>query len=236
MSNYLEIIKTAIFIFPIIAFLFTLPYMMHQYHKYGSVYALRSIIIYSFILYLIVAYFLIILPLPSIEEVKNLTTDRWQLQPFSFVIDILNKTNFQINDFTTYINLIKSAPFYQAFFNILLCLPFGVYLCYYFKFNLKETIILSFLLSLFFEVTQLTGLYFIYPRGYRLFDVDDLILNTIGGMIGYYIGRIASKILPTREEIDEKAFALGSKVTFSKRLMSFWCDFAIFHIIFYLGH
>jgi len=144
MSNYLEIIKTAIFIFPIIAFLFTLPYMMHQYHKYGSVYALRSIIIYSFILYLIVAYFLIILPLPSIEEVKNLTTDRWQLQPFSFVIDILNKTNFQINDFTTYINLIKSAPFYQAFFNILLCLPFGVCLCYFFKFNLKETIILSY--------------------------------------------------------------------------------------------
>ena len=33
--------------------------------------------------------------------------------------------------------------------------------------------IFSFLLSLFFEVTQLTGLYFLYPGSYRLFDVDD---------------------------------------------------------------
>ena len=31
-----------------------------------------------------------------------------------------------------------------------------------------------------FELTQLSGLYFIYPRSYRLADVNDLINNTVG--------------------------------------------------------
>ena len=57
MQNYIEIIKNAILFFPIVAFFITIPYILIQYHKFGSVYYYRSIIVYSFILYLIVAYF-----------------------------------------------------------------------------------------------------------------------------------------------------------------------------------
>ena len=56
-------------------------------------------------------------------------------------------------------------------------MPFGVYLRYYFCYHWRKTLQLSFLLSLFFELTQLSGLYFVYPGSYRLFDVDDLIVN-----------------------------------------------------------
>lgn len=38
-----------------------------------------------------------------------------------------------------------------------------------------------------FELTQLSGLYFIYPRSYRLADVNDLINNTVGGIVGYWL-------------------------------------------------
>ena len=38
---------------------------------------------------------------------------------------------------------------------------------------------------IFFEVTQLTGIFFIYPKAYRLFDVDDLLINTLGGILGF---------------------------------------------------
>ena len=232
MNSYIETIKTAIIFFPVIAFLFTLPYILIQYHKYGSVYFLRTIIVYSFILYLIVAYFLVILPLPSIEDVRNLTTPRWQLIPFSFIKDIITAIPLQINNLQTYIKTIKSFAFFQAFFNILLCLPFGVYLHYYFKYNLKQTILYTFLLSLFFELTQLSGLYFIYPRGYRLFDVDDLILNTLGGLIGYYVGNIILKILPNREKIDAKSLQLGTKVSFLRRSTAFFLDLFLFHCIY----
>ena len=59
MEAYLIPIKTAFLIFPIIAAFFTLPYMIQQYHKYGSISFLRTVILYSFILYLLCMYFLI---------------------------------------------------------------------------------------------------------------------------------------------------------------------------------
>lgn len=234
MLSYIETIKIAIIVFPVIAFIITIPYILIQYHKYGSVYFYRTIIVYSFILYLIVAYFLVILPLPNKEEVAMLTTPRYQLIPFTFINDIITKSPLNIKDLTTIIPTLKSQEFCQAFFNVLLCLPFGVYLHYYFKCNFKKTILATFCLSLFFELTQLSGLYFIYPRGYRLFDVDDLLLNTLGGIIGYFIGSLVIKILPSRDNIDKRAFTLGTKVTLTKRIVAFLLDIFLFHIIYFI--
>ena len=41
-------IKYALIFFPFIAFLITIPYMIYEYHKYGSISKLRTFIIYSF--------------------------------------------------------------------------------------------------------------------------------------------------------------------------------------------
>ena len=103
MSEYLEIIKTSFIFFPVIAFIFTIPYILIQYHKYGSIYYLRVIIVYSFILYLLTAYFLVVLPLPSIETVSKLTTPTTQLIPFKFVQDFINETSLSITNIHTYI-------------------------------------------------------------------------------------------------------------------------------------
>lgn len=226
--NYIISIKTAIFVFPIIAFLFTIPFILHQYHKYGSINKLRVLIIYSFILYLITVYFLVILPLPSIEDVIKLKTPKYNIMPFSFVKDIIENSPFIINDISTYLKTFNTPSFYIALFNIFMTIPYGIYLRYYFKCNLKQTILLSFLLSLFFEVTQLTGLYFIYPRPYRLFDVDDLILNTTGGLIGYLLARIILKFLPTRDEIDKKSILLGMNVSGLRRITLFSLDLFLY--------
>lgn len=40
------------------AFVFTIPYILVNYHKYGSLLSIRILIVYSFILYLICVYFL----------------------------------------------------------------------------------------------------------------------------------------------------------------------------------
>ena len=225
--NYLSIIKIALITFPFIAFLITLPYVLKEYHKYGSVYWYRALIIYSFILYLLTAYFLVILPLPSREEVMALTTPTTQLIPFNFITDFINNSGFVLNDFPTYITALKSSQFIVPIFNIILTIPFGAYLHYYFKFSFKKTVLWSFLLSLFFELTQVTGLYFIYPRGYRLFDVDDLILNTFGGLVGYFVGSLLLKFLPDREEIDDTAKALGRKVSIIRRSLAYCLDWFI---------
>ena len=86
---------------------------------------------------------------------------------------------------------IKDATFYVPAFNVLMLIPFGMYLRYYFKCSFKKTLLFTALLSLLFELTQLSGLYFLYPGPYRLADIDDIIQNTTGGCIGYALGALA---------------------------------------------
>lgn len=229
--DYITAIKTAISIFPFIALLFTIPFILNQYHKYGSINKLRSLIIYSFILYMITIYFLVILPLPSKEYVNALTTKKYNLNFFSFVIDIIKETSFTISDPKTYIKALTEPCFYTVLFNIIMFLPFGMYLKYYFKCSIKKVVILSFLLSLFFEVTQLTGLYFIYSRPYRLFDVDDLLMNTLGGIIGYFMMNIFKKVLPSRDEIDKKSLIDGMTVSGLRRVILFLSDLFMYSFI-----
>lgn len=231
MSTYKIPITSAFIFFPIIAFFFTLPYLIYQYRKYGSIPILRSLIFYSFILYLLCVYFLIILPLPSITEVAKLTTPTTQLTPFHFIKELSQMISIDWNKLSTYYNLLKNQSFYIVLFNILLTIPFGVYLHYYFECKWYKVLIYSFLLSLFFELTQLTGLYGIYPRAYRLFDVDDLILNTTGAMIGYLITPIFLWVLPSRKQLDQKSFEKGVRVTLFRRAISYCIDFFFLSIL-----
>ena len=114
-------------------------------------------------------------------------------------------------------------------------IPFGIYLRYYFKCSLKKTLLLTAILSLFFEITQLSGLYFIYSGPYRLADVDDIIQNTIGGCVGYFLGWFAVRILPSREEIDEKSLEAGSRVSAIRVSLSLIIDIVIVYIPYILS-
>ena len=102
--------------------------------------------------------------------------------------------------------------------------PLGFYLRYYFRFDLKKTILCGFLVSLFFELTQLSGLYGFYPKPYRYTDVDDLITNTLGTVIGYWISPYFTFILPSREEIDRISYFKGKRVTFLRRVFAAGID------------
>ena len=231
MSSYIEVIKIALLTFPFLAFFISFPFILINYHKYGSISSMKVIIIYTFILYLLCAYFLIILPLPKYEVVAMLKSPRTQLIPFNFVKDLIRESPFRLANVHTYVKAIKHSTFYVPLYNIFLTVPFGMYLRYYFKKSKLDIIIYSFFLSLFFELTQLTGLYFIYPRGYRLFDVDDLILNTVGGLLGYFLVKPLMKILPTREEIDNNALKKGEKMSNLRKVTSFCLDLFIFGIL-----
>ena len=217
-------IKFAIITFPFIAFILTIPFLIYQYRKYGAIPILKSIIFYSFILYLITAYYMVILPLPSIEYVKKLNTPYTQLVPFQFIKDITATVSFDVTNFKDIINIFSHSTIYVVVFNFILTLPFGVYLKYYFNKKWYQTIIYSFLFSLFFELTQLSGLYGIYPRPYRLFDVDDLIINTLGGFFGHLITPLLTIFLPTQKELESISYKKGEKVTLLRRGLAFLID------------
>lgn len=215
--------KQAVFIFPILAFIITLPFLAYQYSKYGSVHIWRSIILYSFVFYLLVAFFLVILPLPSREYVSQMTTRYTQFKPF-FFIDLFRNRGLIHNGLPAWIAFIQTTTFQQVFFNVLLFVPFGVYMRYYFKHGFFITLVLSFGLSLFFELTQLSALYGFYPRPYRIFDVDDLILNTLGGIIGFIITPLIVFMFPSRTEMDEISYSKASEVGMGRRIVAVIID------------
>ncbi len=226
--NYIYAIKTAIILFPVIAFIITIPFILHEYHKYGSIHHFRALMIYSFILYLLVIYFLVILPLPTIEETINNTGPHFNFTPFKFVEEFITETSLVITKPNTYLKALTEPCFYVVIFNILMTIPFGMYLRYFFKCSFKKTIIYTFLLSLFFELTQGTGLYYIYPNPYRLCDIDDLIQNTLGGALGYFLIGLIIKYLPSRDEIDNEARKNSIIVSGLRRLTIFFLDLVLY--------
>ncbi|KRN25931.1 VanZ family protein [Lacticaseibacillus camelliae] len=224
MSAYLIPIKSEVIAFPFIALFVSLPFMVGQYRKYGSFLFWRAVVLYSFVFYLLAAYFMIMLPLPSRASVAALTTPRYNLVPFSALRTFLATTVFSPFHPGTWLVALRQPGFIQPAFNLVLTLPFGVYLRYYFKRSLPQVMVMTFGLSLFFELTQLSGLYGIYPRPYRLFDVDDLIINTTGGVLGGLLAPALMRAFPTREEMDRKSYAQGARVTWLRRFVAFVID------------
>ena len=70
--------------------------------------------------------------------------------------------------------------------NILLFIPMGMYLTYKLKIKLFYIILLSLYFSLVIEITQLLI--------DRVFDIDDIILNVIGSLLGYLIFKAIDEI------------------------------------------
>ncbi|WP_406689061.1 VanZ family protein [Saccharopolyspora sp. ID03-671] len=74
-------------------------------------------------------------------------------------------------------------------------------------------------LSVFIEVTQLTGLWFRFPCPVRVFDVDDVLANTLGAVLG----GLLVPLLPRPSPVTGPAGA-PRPVTAGRRLLGMSCD------------
>jgi len=233
MNVYIYPIATAVAIFPLLSAIITLPYVINQYHKYGALLVLRIILVYSFIFYMMTSYFMTILPLPPIDSVQEGGT-HMLLVPFHAFMLWWNDCGFQLNDPSTYLSSFMNYNFFQMAFNVLLLLPFGVYLRYYFERKWYQVLLMSLAYSLFFELTQLSGLYGIYPYPYRWFEVDDLICNTLGGMIGFLITPLCSFFLPSKDRLDEMSYHKGERVSIIRRGLANLIDWSMICILLFI--
>ena len=53
MQSYIEIIKIALVFFPFLAFFISFPFILIEYHKYGSISFFKTVLLYSFVFYLL---------------------------------------------------------------------------------------------------------------------------------------------------------------------------------------
>ncbi len=224
MSRYAEPLMIALILFPLVAAVLTLPYAIYSYRKYGSVLMTRVLIVYAFVYYLMSIYCLAILPFPKADAAPTQKVGI-NLIPFSYVPEILTSTtSFSIADPSTWMSAFFTSGIYEPILNILMFLPLGVFLRYYFGWNWKKTVLCAFGISFFLEFTQYTATYGLAPYRYRLADVNDLIDNTLGGLAGYAVTPLLTFMLPTRERLNQVSYQRGERVSYVRRLVAFFTD------------
>ncbi len=124
-----------------------------------------------------------------------------ELLRFSFILYILclfqivtfrDTVSWSTNNFIPFREILRYNMGSRLFFknvigNMMLFLPLGFFISLYLKTEKpKLVIILSFIISLSIEMVQLIiG---------RVFDIDDIILNVLGGYIGFLLYSFASKV------------------------------------------
>lgn len=200
---------------PFIALLFALPYTVYTYIRTKSVDVWKCTYFYTFCLYFLCAYFVTWLPLPTHETLAKLkpVSEFIQLVPFQSFLDIERRTLFR--------------DLAIILFNVALTMPLGFFFRKLFHASLKKAVLSGFLISLLYEVTQLTGLFFLYPRPYRIFDVDDLIINTLGAYCGYMIAPYLSMLMPSISDNETHRLVQGSEVAFFQRAIAAAIDFFV---------
>lgn len=124
-----------------------------------------------FLAYMLVVISLVFFPLPDANTLAEMEGHEFNLIPGRFVYDVAK-------DFSV-------GSVLQVVFNICMTIPFGMYLNYCTSLTKRETVIMTLAFSVFIEIGQLTGLFFIYDVSYRYCDIDDVIMNTLGGYLGY---------------------------------------------------
>lgn len=146
----------------------------------------KKVGIYVYLFILAIALGLVLFPFPDFGKnfcENNSRFNYWQLAPFTVFQDIQSYAiKKQLSGFSS---IFYNRAFLQGIFNIFLILPLGFIGTLLFNWNFKHALLTGFLTTLSFELVQGTGLLGIFPCAYRLFDIDDLWLNSLGFIIGW---------------------------------------------------
>ena len=195
----------ALLLWPILAAFLTLPILALLYHREHRLRLASTIGSYLSVLYVVGLLTFTQYPMPD-EPDRYCATHHLspQLNPLEFIQDIATG---------------GVSAVMQLLLNIVLFMPLGFLLMRFLRRNIGHTVIVGFLLSLTIELTQLSGFWGIYPCSYRQFDVDDLLTNTLGALIGYGIAKLCDRRWPPkpvdRAEINHRPGIVHRGVTFA---------------------
>lgn len=127
----------------------------------------HEVIMFVFIIYMMCLFYVV-----TFQDIEVLGISRYNLIPFKEMF------RYPIGSYLFYKNVIG---------NMLMFVPFGFFTAYILnKVKLRWVIIITLIVSLAIEFIQL--------KIGRVFDIDDVILNVMGGIVGYIIFSIINRI------------------------------------------
>ncbi|PJI95012.1 VanZ family protein [Luteimicrobium subarcticum] len=158
------------------------PALVFQVRRYGALDARRLLGAAAVSVYGVALAAYTLLPLPS-GDVAAWCAEHGrssaQLDPFQLFRDL--GTAFGRSPFPAGL---RDPLVLQLVLNVLLFVPWGVVARRYLGWGTGATVAGAFAISLAIETTQYTGIWGLVGCSYRVADVDDLITNTLGGLLG----------------------------------------------------
>jgi glycopeptide antibiotics resistance protein len=202
------------------------PLIAVQYRSWGTLSLSRLFLILAFMVYLIAIPMYTLLPI-GIDVAAVCAAGAGpvtQLHPFQFVDNV--RTAWAS---TTLRGFLGSDVVQEPVLNVIFFVPLGVFLRKLNRWPVWAVVLAGLGTSLLVELTQLTGNWGSAECAYRVFSVDDLILNTAGTIIGIIFAPLLELFPGVRLDPGERHRA--RRITRSRRIVQLFCDWLTYTLI-----
>lgn len=181
MSTWIWSGYAALYIGGVLVALLLVPLLVVQHRRYGRLSPARLVGSALVTVYLVALVTYTWLPLPPRSEAwcAQHGVDGMNWQPLRFVGTVQEAIATQGLG-----GALSSVAVLQVVFNVLLFVPWGVIVAGFLHRSVATAAGSGFVASVVIEATQGTGLWFLYPCAYRFADVDDVLTNSLGALIG----------------------------------------------------
>lgn len=189
------------------------PFVAIAYRRHGGLTLGRFILWAAALVYFLAIWTYTLLPLPDPDAISCAGTN---LNLMAFVDDIRGAIARPGNT-------LRDPAFLQLALNVVLFVPLGFFLRVLGGRGILVALFVGLGISVFIETTQLTGVWGVYPCAYRVFDVDDMLTNTTGAVLG----SVLSLVVPKHLRGSKAAADAGEPrpVTRGRRFVDALCDF-----------
>lgn len=226
MSTRVEPAIWAALLMSVAAFVLFVPYIAVRYRRRGELGLGNLALAFAGPLYGLALFFYVFAPFPPVRSdfCAVIGVRRPQPIPFHFLHD-MGKSATGSGPMA----MLHNPALTQVLLNVALFIPLGMFVRYMLGRSVPVTAAIGLGVSLLIETTQLTGDWFIYPCPYRLFDVDDLIANGLGGLIGALAAPLLSAVPGQRVHAEPGE---PRPITWRRRLLASVCDLMSFGFLY----
>ncbi len=196
----------------LIGFALLVPFVALSFRRRGGLTAGRAVLWFTALVYFCALWTYTLLPLPDPDTIRCAGVN---LDLFAFFDDIAGAIRPGGVAFS-------DPALLQLMLNVVLFVPLGFFVRVLGGRGIVAAGLIGLGVSAFIETTQLTGVWGLYPCAYRVFDVDDMLTNTIGALIGSVVGLIVPKSRRGMSRLPDAD--LPRPITRRRRLLGMLCD------------
>ena len=197
----------------VVGVLLFVPFVALSYRGRGGFGAGRFVLWSAALIYLMAIWTYTLLPLPDPDAIRCAGTN---LDALAFVDDVRGALTRRGR------GVLGDPAVLQLILNVLLFVPLGFFVRVLGGRGILTAAVAGLAVSALVETTQLTGVWGLYPCAYRVFDVDDLVTNTSGAVLGSLVA-----LLVPRRHWGTPRFADAEEprpVTRGRRILAMVCD------------